>query len=87
MTINNSQLPTPASAKASAGLERRAFLKAGAAAAGGLLVGVYFPDIAGFTGQPAGSGNAEKLWYYRSYGCYHWLESEWRGPTGLYLVR
>ena len=28
-------------------IERRAFLKAGAAATGGLLIGVYFPDAAG----------------------------------------
>jgi isoquinoline 1-oxidoreductase beta subunit len=30
-----------------AALNRRAFLKAGAAATGGLVVGIYFPDIAG----------------------------------------
>jgi isoquinoline 1-oxidoreductase beta subunit len=41
----NLQLPTPNSQTPA--LHRRAFLKAGAAATGGLVVGIYFPDIAG----------------------------------------
>ncbi len=51
----NSQLPTtnsqngdtPVVSGFSRTFERRAFLKATAAATGGLLIGVYFPDVAG----------------------------------------
>jgi isoquinoline 1-oxidoreductase beta subunit len=43
----NVQLPTSNSQRAAATLNRRGFLKAGAAATGGLLIGIYFPDVAG----------------------------------------
>lgn len=43
----SSHLPTTNSQSTRSGLERRAFLKASAAATGGLLIGVYFPDVAG----------------------------------------
>ena len=46
MSRRNSQPPTSNSQKES-GFARRAFLKASAAATGGLLIGVYFPEVSG----------------------------------------
>ena len=43
----NSQRPTPNAHIPRTQMERRAFLKATAAATGGLLIGMYFPDAAG----------------------------------------
>ena len=47
MATPNCQLPTANSQDAGMKLERRLFLKATAAATGGLLIGIYLPDAAG----------------------------------------
>jgi hypothetical protein len=46
-------------------IDRRAFLKAGTAAGGGLLIGVYFPDSAGEAVLEAQFGPPERVHPHR----------------------